>query len=150
VVGDQPAQHGTGVPDVAQVPGAVEGVQARHGEVGRVADVVQPCGGFQQIGVGAEDWCQAACPGGDALDVRPAAGEVLLEKFPGQLLRPWCQRVLRPRLDSRRGTFTGGAGRPKASCSAAVPLSGSSAVRSEADPVPSGTSVAFRHYRRDH
>jgi len=40
---------------VAQVPGAVEGVQARHGQAGCVADVVQPRGGFQQIGVSAEN-----------------------------------------------------------------------------------------------
>jgi len=54
-VGDQPAQHGVGVLGVAQVPGAVELVQARGGETGGVADVVQPCGGFQQLGVCAQD-----------------------------------------------------------------------------------------------
>jgi hypothetical protein len=68
-------------------------VQARHGQVGCITDVVQPRGGFQQIGVRAENRCQAACTDGDALDVRPAAGKILLEKFPGKLLRPWCQRV---------------------------------------------------------
>ena len=73
---------------VAQVPGAVELVQARDGEIGCVADVVQPCGGFQQVGVRAENGCQAACPVGDALDVRQAAGQGLLEEFPGELLRP--------------------------------------------------------------
>jgi hypothetical protein len=40
VMGDQPAQDGAGVPGVAQVPGAVELVQARDGQAGRVADVV--------------------------------------------------------------------------------------------------------------
>ena len=64
---------------VAQVPGAVELVQARDGEIGCVADVVQPCGGFQQVGVRAKNGRKAACPGGDALDVRPAAGQGLLE-----------------------------------------------------------------------
>ena len=88
VVGDQPAQHGVGMLGVAQVPGAVERMQARGGKAGRVADVVQPRGGFQQIGVSAENGRQAACPGGDALDVRPAAGERLLEERPGELLRP--------------------------------------------------------------
>ena len=73
---------------VAQVPGAVELVQARGGETGCVADVVQPRGGFQQIGVRAENGRQAACPGGDALDVRPAAGQGFLEECPGELLRP--------------------------------------------------------------
>ena len=55
VVGDQPAQHGVAVLGVAKVPGAVELVQARDGEIGCVADVVQPCGGFQQLGVCAQD-----------------------------------------------------------------------------------------------
>ena len=50
VVGDQPAQHGIGVPGVAQVPGAIELVQAGGGEAEGVADVVQPGGGFDQIG----------------------------------------------------------------------------------------------------
>jgi hypothetical protein len=75
VVGDQPAQQGVGVLGVAQVPGAVELVQAGGGEAGGVADVVQPRGGFDQIGVRAKNGCQAACPCGDALDVRPAAGQ---------------------------------------------------------------------------
>ena len=87
-MGDEPAQHGVGVLGVAQVAGAVEWVEARDGEAGGVADVVQPCGGFQEIGVRAENGCQAAGPGGDALDVRPAAGEGLLEECPGELLRP--------------------------------------------------------------
>jgi hypothetical protein len=87
-VGDQPAQHGIAVLGVAQVPGAIELVQAGGGEAGCVADVVQPCGGFQQFGVSAKNGCQAACSVGDALDVRPAAGQGLLEEFPGELLRP--------------------------------------------------------------
>jgi hypothetical protein len=74
VVGDQPAQHGIGVLGVAQVLGAIELMQTGGGEAGGVADVVQPRGGFQETGVRAENRCQAACPGGDALDVCPAAG----------------------------------------------------------------------------
>jgi hypothetical protein len=35
VVGDQPAQHGVGVLGVAQVPGAVQGMQARRGQATR-------------------------------------------------------------------------------------------------------------------
>ena len=35
----------------------------------------QPPGRLQEIGVRAQNRCQAACPGGDALDVRPATGE---------------------------------------------------------------------------
>ena len=40
MVCDQSAQHGAGVLGVAQVAGAVEGLQARDGKVGGVADVV--------------------------------------------------------------------------------------------------------------
>ena len=39
-----------GVLDVARVTAAVQGIPARHGKAGRVADVVQPCGCFQEIG----------------------------------------------------------------------------------------------------
>jgi hypothetical protein len=85
VMGDQPAQHGVGVLGAAQLPGAVQGVQAGHGKAGRVADVVQPRRGFQQIGISAENGCQAACSHGDALDVRPAAGQGLLQERPGEL-----------------------------------------------------------------
>ena len=50
-------------------------------------------GGFQQIGLRAENRCQAACPGGDALDVRPAAGERLVEECLGEMFGPGSQRV---------------------------------------------------------
>ena len=93
VVGDQPAQHGVGVLGVAQVPGAVEGVQAGHGQAGRVADVMQPCGGFQEIGVSVENRCQAPCSRGDALDVRPAAGKRYMEEGFGEVFGPCSQRV---------------------------------------------------------
>ncbi len=63
-------------------------MQAGGGEAGGVADVVQPGRGLQQIGVRAENVCQVACSGGDALDVRLAAGQGFLEEFPGELLRP--------------------------------------------------------------
>jgi hypothetical protein len=59
VMGDKPTQQGVGVLGVAQVSGAIKLVQAREGKAGGVADVVQPCGGFQQIGVRAENRCQA-------------------------------------------------------------------------------------------
>ncbi len=78
VMRDQSAQHRVGVLGVAQVPGAVQCVQPSHDEAERVPDVVQPRGGFQEIGVSAENGCQAACLRGDALHVRPAAGKGLL------------------------------------------------------------------------
>ena len=43
------------MPHVAEVAGTIERVKARVGEFGRVADVVEPRGGFEQFGVVAED-----------------------------------------------------------------------------------------------
>ena len=88
VMGDQPAQHGVGVLGVAQVPGSVELVQAGGGEAGGVADVVQPRRGVQEIGGRAENGCQAACPRGDAFDVRSAAGQRLLQECLGEMFGP--------------------------------------------------------------
>lgn len=59
-------------------------VQAREGKAGGVADAVRPRGSFQQVGVSAEDGCQAAGPGGDALAVGPAAREGFLEASASQ------------------------------------------------------------------
>ena len=87
-MGDQPAQHAVCVLGIAQVTGAVECVQVRHIKVGCVADVVQARGSFQQFRVRAENSRQAMCPGGDTLDVRPAAGERFVEECPGELLCP--------------------------------------------------------------
>ena len=65
----------------------IELVQAGSDEAWGIAGVVQPGGSFQQIGVRAQNGRQAACPGGDALDVRPAARQGLLEERPGGPLR---------------------------------------------------------------
>ena len=88
VMCDQSAQHGIGVLGVTQVTGAVECVQARRSQVGRVSDVMQPCGGFQEFSVSAQNRCETACPGGDALDMRPAAGQGHLKEYPGELFGP--------------------------------------------------------------
>ena len=88
LVCDQPARHGIGVLGVAQVPCAIELVQAGGGEAGGVADVVQPRGGFQQISVRAENSRQAVCPRGNSLDVRPPAGEALMEKRLSEMSSP--------------------------------------------------------------
>ncbi len=98
VIGDQPAEHFVGVLGIAQVPGAIECVPARDGEIGRVADVVQPRGGFQEIAVPAENRCQAARPRGNALDVRPAAAEGFLQECLGEMFGPGSQRVAGPRV----------------------------------------------------
>ena len=88
MVGDQAAQQGFGVVDVAQVAGAVQAVHAGLGEFGEVADVVQPGGGLQELGVGAEGSGEAAGPGGDALDVGPAAGQGSFEQGAGEAFGP--------------------------------------------------------------
>ena len=88
MVSDQSAQQGIGVLGVAQVPGADELVQAGGLEAGGVADFVQPGGGLQQIGVRAENGRKAACPGGDALVVRPAAGKGPPAKAYGRAVAP--------------------------------------------------------------
>ena len=77
--------------DVAEVAGAVQAVQAGVGEFGEVADVVQPRGGLEQTGVRAEGGCEAAGPGGDALDVGPAAGKSVGEEGAGEVLSPGCE-----------------------------------------------------------
>ena len=121
-MGDQPAQQGVGVLGVAQVPGAVEGVQARHVKVGCVADVVQPRGSLQQIRVRAENIRQAMCPGGDTLNVCPAAGRDSCRSAPASCCAQDASVVMRPRLGGCGGTFTDVAGRPKTSCSASRPV----------------------------
>jgi hypothetical protein len=93
VIGDQLAQHRVGVLDVAQVAGTVQAVQAGCGEFGEVADVVQPGGGLQQSGVSAEGGRQAARPGGDPLDVRPAAGKGPGQQGAGEALSPGGRRL---------------------------------------------------------
>ena len=90
VVRDQAAQHGFGVVDVAQIAGAVQAVQAGGGEFGEVADVVQPRGGLEEPGVRADGGREAAGPGGDALDVGPAAGKGVGEEGAGEAFGPGC------------------------------------------------------------
>ena len=119
VMGDQPAQQGVGVLGVAQVPGGVELVQAREGKAGGVADVVQPRGGFQQVGVGAENGCQAAGPGGDALECAQRRGRGSCRSARASRSAQEANVVMRPRLGSCGGTFTGVACSLKTSCPAA-------------------------------
>ncbi len=86
-------------------------MQARGGQAGHVADVVQPRRCFQQIGVRAENRCQAASPRGDALDMRPAAGTRLCRSARASCCAHNASVFMRPRLGSRDGTFRG-RGRP--------------------------------------
>ena len=103
VMSDQPAQHPVGVLDVAQVAGAIEPMQAGSGQLGQIADVVQPRGDLQESGVSAESRCQAAGSRGDTLDVCPAAGERDAEKRPGEIFSPGGKivHVAKARLPTR-------------------------------------------------
>jgi ADP-ribose pyrophosphatase YjhB (NUDIX family) len=87
--------------DVAQVTGAVQAVQAGRCQLGEVADVVQPGGGLQHPGVLPEGGREVARPGGETLDVRPAAGQRLFQQGPGEALGPPGQRRLHG-LQARR------------------------------------------------
>ena len=121
VVRDQAAQQGFGVLDVAQVAGAVQAVQAGVGEFGEVADVVQPRGGLDQIGVGVEGRVEGAGPGGDALDVGPAAGKRAGQEGAGEVLGPGCDGCMKSTLVSRAGTCTDAAWRLETSETSLLP-----------------------------
>ncbi|GAA0335803.1 hypothetical protein GCM10010151_26890 [Actinoallomurus spadix] len=88
MVGDEAAQRVVGVLDVPKVTGAVERVQAGVHKVRGVADIVQPSGGFKEIGVIAEDWREAPCLPGDALAVRPTTGKRHFKELAGDLFGP--------------------------------------------------------------
>jgi hypothetical protein len=58
--------------NVAEVAGTVEWVKAHVGKFRRVANVMQPGGGFEQFGVVTEDRSERASLCGDTFDVSPA------------------------------------------------------------------------------
>jgi hypothetical protein len=107
VVGNEAAQHGVGVLDIAKVTGTVQRVQARRGRPGRVADVVQPRGGFQEIGIRAENGCQtrarAATPWTTCAQRR---GSGSYRSARERSSAHEASAFMRTRLGSRRGTFT--------------------------------------------
>jgi len=88
VMGDESAKHVVGLLDVAQVPGSVERVKASVGQLGGVADVMEPGCGFEQVGIFAEDRFKRAGLPSDALTVRPAARQWNLQQLAGDLLGP--------------------------------------------------------------
>jgi hypothetical protein len=93
VMGDQPAPQGVGMLGVAQVPGAIELVQAREGKAGGVADVVQPCGGSSRPASASRTGARLRAPRVDALHVRPNGEGGVPAGAPGQAAWPRIQRV---------------------------------------------------------
>jgi hypothetical protein len=88
VMRDQTAQDRVGEMCVAQVPGAVERMKAGLDQLGRVADVVQPRSGFEQIGVITENRGKRSGSRRDPLNMRPAAGEWGFEVLASEFLGP--------------------------------------------------------------
>ncbi len=69
VMTDQAAQDRIGMLHVAEVPGAVERMKASLHQFGRVADVMQPRGGFKQVGVLTQDRGKGLGSLSDSLDI---------------------------------------------------------------------------------
>src|SRR5271165_7102978 len=105
-MGDEAAQHRVSVLHIAEVAGAVQAVQPCPGQLGEVADVVQPRGRLEELFIGTEGGLEAACAGGHALDVRPAPGKRLLQEVAGEDFGPGGKGVHNLRLRTQPGTFT--------------------------------------------
>ena len=73
---------------VTQIPGAVERVEPRHGQRGRVPDVVQPRGGLDQVGVPAQHRPDSPGLRGDTLRVRPPIRQRVGQHPPRDLPSP--------------------------------------------------------------
>ncbi|SCZ08857.1 hypothetical protein SAMN02745898_10959 [Streptomyces sp. 136MFCol5.1] len=58
-------------PLCAEEPGAVERVKACDGQLGRIPDVMEHCGGFQELRILAENWGKGPSALGDPEGMRP-------------------------------------------------------------------------------
>ena len=99
--------------DIAQVPGAVELMEAGAGQLGQVADVVQPGRGFQQPGVRAErgrgrDAARSAATPWTCAQRRGSGTSSRSRASRSAMAGVMCMSA---RLDIRRWTFTDAAGR---------------------------------------
>ena len=90
MVRHQPAQPGVGVLDIAEVASTIQGVKASVREFWRVADVMQPRGGFEQVGIVFEDRGERPSLRSDTLDVSPATRERDFEELACQFSGPVC------------------------------------------------------------
>jgi hypothetical protein len=73
---------------VAEVTGAVERVETRAYQLGRVANVMEPGGGSEQIGVAAKDRGERPSPRGDTLDMSPTTRKGDFKKLACQVSGP--------------------------------------------------------------
>jgi hypothetical protein len=81
VTGHEAREGVVGVGHIAEVTSTVERMEARHGNLWAVADVVQPGGSFEEIGVVTKDGCQRVGLSGNALGVRPATRKWLFQQL---------------------------------------------------------------------
>jgi hypothetical protein len=88
VVRHQHAHRRGGVLAVTQIPSAIQRVEPRHGQRGRVPDVMQPRGGLDQVCVPAQH--RPECPGlcDDTLRVHPPIRQRLGQHPPSDLPSP--------------------------------------------------------------
>ena len=115
MVGDQPAQHRAGSLVVAQVTGAIQRMEPRGRDVGRVADVMQPRGSSHQVGIGTENRSKTTGGRGDSLSVSPAARQRFSQELAGGGLGPVCLRHRAERYSRSAGTCTDAPGQLKTS-----------------------------------
>ena len=90
MIGHEAAQGIAGALDVPEIAGTVERVKAGSGKRGRVADVMKPGSGLDQVSLVSEDGSKRPCPGGDASRMRPAPRQWLLQERAGDLFGALC------------------------------------------------------------
>jgi hypothetical protein len=88
VPGDQAAECLFGLADIPEIACPVEGMEAGIHQRRRVADVVQPGCGFDQLRVGAKHGSEGAGLRGDTSDMRPPTRERNFEQLACDLFGP--------------------------------------------------------------
>jgi hypothetical protein len=89
VMRNHPAQQRLCTFNVAEVPGAVQGMEPGGVQVRRISDVVQPRGCHDQLGIFSEQPTQRPGLRGHALRMRPAAGKRIFQEFTSCALCPF-------------------------------------------------------------
>lgn len=90
MIGHETAHGVADALDGPEIAGTVERMKAGSGKRGRVADVMKPGGGLDQVSLVSEDGSKRPFPGGDALRMCPAAGQWLLQERTGDLFGTVC------------------------------------------------------------